>query len=149
MHMRTFLVSAASAALIAGGMTATPAMAAPAAPSEVGTYITNGDRVHVSSTPPRTASAHGWWIKVSGAGTKAKVTIWLQTKKSNGRWRSVAKGQKTVKSGGGSSRRANVRKTCANAQKRQWRSLIDVDIIGVSDSPEKAVTKAVTVRCGL
>ncbi|MFI0774831.1 hypothetical protein [Streptomyces sp. NPDC021212] len=61
----------------------------------------------------------------------------------------MARGQKNVTSGGGSSRRANVRKTCVNAQKRQWRSLIDVDIIGVSDSPEKAVTKAVTVRCGL
>ncbi|WP_229820774.1 MULTISPECIES: hypothetical protein [Streptomyces] len=132
-------------ALVTTGFSSTPATAAPSA----GAFISNGDRVHVSSTPPRTASAHAWWIKVSGPGTKAKVTIWLQTKTKNGKWRSVAKGSKTVKPGGGSSRRANARKTCANAQKTQWRTMIDVDIIGVNDTPEKAYTAAVTVKCGL
>lgn len=31
------------------------------AASDVGGFITDGDHVHVSSTPPATASAHGWW----------------------------------------------------------------------------------------
>lgn len=49
---------------------------------------------------------------------------------------------------GASSRRANARKTCENRDKTQWRSVIDVDLIGIADSPEKAVTKTVTLSCG-
>ncbi|WP_233534284.1 hypothetical protein [Streptomyces murinus] len=59
-----------------------------------GVFITDGDRVHISSTPPRTASAHAWWTHVSGPGTKPRL-------------------------------------------------------IGVPDSPEKAYTKPVTVKCGV
>jgi hypothetical protein len=76
------------------------------------------------------------------------VTIWLQAKDGHGKWHSVAEGAKVVKSGGGSSRRANVRKRCQGTGEVSWRSVIDVDIIGVSDSPEKAVTKTVSVHCG-
>ncbi|MFE9489737.1 MULTISPECIES: hypothetical protein [unclassified Streptomyces] len=53
----------------------------------------------MSSTPPATASAHGWW-------------------------------------------------KCENRIKTQWRSVIDVDLIGIADSSEKAVTKTVTLSCG-
>lgn len=45
--------------------------------------------------------------------------------------------------------RANARKTCANRQVREWRSVIDTDIIGVADTPEKAVTKVRRVTCGV
>lgn len=80
---------------------------------------------------------------------KAKVTVWLQTKHGN-TWRTVAEGSKKVKAGGkgASSRRANARRTCENRDKTQWRSVIDVDLIGIADSPEKAVTRAVTLACG-
>ncbi|MFJ8675716.1 MULTISPECIES: hypothetical protein [unclassified Streptomyces] len=160
MRMRTFITSAALATALIGG-SAVPAMAAPAAtppaapaaaPAAVpgpGTFITNGDRVHISSTPPRTASAHAWWTHVSGPGTKAKVTIWLQMK-SGTKWHSVAKNAKNLKSGnGGSARRVVARKKCTNHSKHQWRTKIDVDLIGVADSPEKAYTKPVTVKCGV
>lgn len=148
MRMRTLIPSAAMATALLGGSVA-PAMAAPAAANGPGVFITNGDRVHISSTPPRTASAHAWWTHVSGPGTKAKVTIWLQMK-SGQRWHSVAKNAKNLKSGnGGSARRVVARKKCANQNKRQWRTMIDVDLIGVADSPEKAYAKPVTVKCGV
>jgi hypothetical protein len=152
-RMRPLVLSAAVVALVIGGSLA-PAWAAVAdpaalrAPADVGTYLTNGDHVHISGTKPATASAHGWWLKVSGSGTKARVTVWLQVKDAHGRWHSVAKGAKVVKSGGGSSRRANVRKRCEGTRRETWRSLIDVDIIGVGDSPEKVATRAVQLRCG-
>lgn len=148
MRMRTLLTSAAlTTALLAGSVV--PATAAPATAKGPGVFVTNGDRVHISSTPPRTASAHAWWTHVSGPGTKAKVTIWLQMK-SGKKWHSVARNAKNLKSGnGGSARRVVARKKCANRSKRQWRTKIDVDLIGVADSPEKAYTKPVTVRCGV
>ncbi|MGC5395254.1 hypothetical protein ACPXCP_05820 [Streptomyces sp. DT20] len=158
MRTRTFLTSAAlTTALLAGSVapataapaTAAPATAAPATAKGPGVFVTNGDRVHISSTPPRTASAHAWWTHVSGPGTKAKVTIWLQMK-SGKKWHSVARNAKNLKSGnGGSARRVVARKKCANRSKRQWRTKIDVDLIGVADSPEKAYTKPVTVKCGV
>ncbi|MEW9517667.1 hypothetical protein [Streptomyces tubercidicus] len=169
MRMRTLITSAALATALLGGSVA-PAMAAPAAPAPApapvsaapvplmaapaaangpGVFITNGDRVHISSTPPRTASAHAWWTHISGPGTKAKVTIWLQMK-SGRAWHSVAKNAKNLKSGnGGSARRVVARKKCSNSSKHQWRTKIDVDLIGVADSPEKAYTKPVTVKCGV
>ncbi|MEW1750204.1 hypothetical protein [Streptomyces angustmyceticus] len=169
MRMRTFLTSAAVATALLAGSTApamaapapataapapataapAPVMAVPATASGAGVFITNGDRVHISSTPPRTASAHAWWTHVSGPGTKAKVTIWLQMK-SGRTWHSVAKNAKNLKSGnGGSARRVVARKKCANSSRHQWRTMIDVDLIGVADSPEKAYTKPVTVKCGV
>ncbi|RII08551.1 hypothetical protein DSC45_33080 [Streptomyces sp. YIM 130001] len=144
MRARILITSAAAAALLVGGLAA-PASAAPSA----GAFVTNGDRVHVSSTPPRTASAHAWWIKINGPGTKAKVTIWLEMKSTGGKWHAVSKGAKTVKSGGGSARRAVARKKCSNSKPRMWRTKIDVDIVGVADSPEKVYTKAVKVKCAV
>ncbi|MCX4730480.1 hypothetical protein [Streptomyces sp. NBC_01363] len=47
-----------------------------------------------------------------------------------------------------STHRANARKTCEGRKKTQWRSLIDVDVIGEADSPEKAVTATMTSNCG-
>ncbi|MGW2183887.1 hypothetical protein ACWCXX_39110 [Streptomyces sp. NPDC001732] len=133
-------------------MAAPSAYAAPEArPPDVGGFVTDGDHVHVSSTPPARASAHGWWLDPLGKhkSAKAKVTIWLQTR-HGGTWKTVASGSKSVKAGGkgASSRRANARKECENRDRTKWRSVIDVDLIGIADSPEKAVTKTVTLSCG-
>ncbi|MBD0707275.1 hypothetical protein BU197_02255 [Streptomyces sp. CBMA291] len=114
----------------------------------VGVFFTAGDRVHISSTPPITASAHGWWIDPDGGSAKAKVTVELQVEKSGGGWRTVATGSKTVKQGGGSSRRANARKTCVGGAQTKWRSRVDVDIIGEADTPEKLVTPTQVLACG-
>ncbi|MBZ4016258.1 hypothetical protein CCS38_11000 [Streptomyces purpurogeneiscleroticus] len=117
-----------------------------------GVFRTYGDRVHVSSSAPRTASAHGWWRKFSDDGSKAKVTVWLQVRAKKGsRWHTVAKGVKTIKPAKPRSRKPSTTalKKCNNHRTRQWRSLIDVDVVGVNDSPEKAYTKTVKLRCGV
>ncbi|WP_274561662.1 hypothetical protein [Streptomyces spiramyceticus] len=150
--MRKFIVAAAasSALVLAFGAAAPAGAAEQAAPPEPGVFVTNGDHVHISSTAPATASAHGWWKKISGPGTKAKVTIELQALDyRDNKWKTVATGSKTVKSGGGSVNRANARKTCTNrVMQVKWRSRIDVDLIGVADSPEKAITATKTLWCG-
>jgi hypothetical protein len=159
MRRHSILALLALATLLAVG-SATPAIAAPEHASELvtnaatvhpdgaGVFQTLGDNVHISSTPPKTASAHGGWRKISGSGTKAKVTVWLQMKSSkHGKWHTVAKGQKTVKSGGGSGRRATARKVCHSSQTHLWRSVVDVDLIGIPDSPEKLYTKTVSKHC--
>jgi hypothetical protein len=56
--MRALVLSAAAAALIAGSPVApawakTPGTSGRRAPTEVGTYITDGDHVHVSARSPR------------------------------------------------------------------------------------------------
>ncbi|MEV0845954.1 hypothetical protein AB0J21_08760 [Streptomyces sp. NPDC049954] len=111
-------------------------------------FETGGDYVHVSSRRPRTASAHGWWQDGNSRGAKAKVTVELEVKHGSS-WRKVASGSRTVMPGGGSSRRANVRYTCAGTKKTTWRSRVDVDIIGVADSPDKLETPAKTLSCGV
>ncbi|MFD9422462.1 MULTISPECIES: hypothetical protein [unclassified Streptomyces] len=114
----------------------------------IGDFQTAGDYVHFSSTPPPTASAHGWWLNGSGPGTKAKVTVSLQAKDGGGNWKSVETSSKTIKPGGGSARRANARKTCEGTAKTTWRSVVDVDVIGVRDSPSKLYTPSKTYPCG-
>lgn len=161
--MRRSLLSAVVAVVMSVGLATPPAAAASDAAvtsdgavtsddaaSEVGAFVTDGDHVHVSSTPPPTASGHGWWLDPFNKhrSVKATVTVWLQAK-DGGRWVTVAKGARRVKSGGGSSRRADARKRCENRERTQWRSVIDVDLIGIPDSPEKAVTTTVTLACGV
>ncbi|MBO0512653.1 hypothetical protein [Streptomyces beijiangensis] len=114
----------------------------------IGDFQTAGDRVHVSKAKTPTASAHGWWINGSGPGIKAKVTIWLQAKDSKGHWHTVAKDVKTVKPSGGSQGRATARKFCVGDADTIWRSIVDVDVIGVNDSPDKLTTPATSLKCG-
>ncbi|MFE3073584.1 hypothetical protein [Streptomyces sp. NPDC059247] len=142
-----------AAFLLLAASTPTPAWAlgrVPGAPSPepVDVFQTGGDAVHYSSTPPPTISAHGWWLDRDSGGAKAKVTVELQIQ-SGGSWRTVATGSKTVKQGGGSARRANARKTCVGTRSTTWRSRVDVDIIGVADSPNKLETPGKTFNCGV
>jgi hypothetical protein len=158
LRVKTLVTATLMAALATGPLLSSPAHAAdpeprPAAsvpnPSDpVEVFQTGGDYVHFSSTPPATASAHGWWLDSNSRGAKAKVTVDLQVKEG-GHWHTVATGHKTVKQGGGSARRANARFTCVGTKKTTWRSVVDVDIIGVADSPNKLETPPKTYRCGV
>ncbi|MER5778356.1 hypothetical protein ABT144_29500 [Streptomyces sp. NPDC002039] len=109
---------------------------------------TGGDAVHYFSTPPPTISAHGWWLDKDSGGAKAEVTVGLQIL-TGGRRHTVATGSKTVRQGGGSSRRANARKTCVGTKATTWRSRVDVDIIGVADSSNKLEPLGKTFNCGV
>ncbi|NSC22570.1 hypothetical protein FM076_15850 [Streptomyces albus subsp. chlorinus] len=76
--------------------------------SPINFFTTHGDDAHVTRGE---VSVHGWWIKQSGPAGKAKVTVWLQAHKRS-KWKTVAKGVRTVKPGTG--KRANARKKRKN-----------------------------------
>jgi hypothetical protein len=55
--------------------------------------------------------------------------------------------RQTVYSGGGSANRAVARAFCNNSTVTQWRSEIDVDVIGILDTPGKHYTPARSLYC--
>ena len=149
-------------AVVAGLMAAFPSVPASAEPtpsgvtqqaSDVGSFATAGDSVHVSMATGRPeASAHGWWQAKSGPalkpGAKAQVTVWLQAKDRKGKWKQVAMVSQTVRSGGKSGHRATARKACQGVRETSWRSIIDVDFVGGADSPRRLTTSVRKLKCG-
>jgi len=112
-------------------------------------FNTAGDYVHISNTPPRTASGHGWWENVSSDATLADVTVQLQVLNS-GNWVKVGPaGTARVRSGGGAGNRATGRYGCANSLNVSWRSVVDVDLVGYADSPERLYTPSRLLQCGV
>lgn len=51
-------------------------------------FLTYGDYIHISSTPPRAASAHGWWLRIDNEAALALVRVQLQIKRA-GLWLDV------------------------------------------------------------
>lgn len=110
-----------------------------------------GDYVHLSgSAGSLAASAHGWWTYPEPTDLKAKVTVQLQANLA-GTWTDVGpSGSEVIRPGtGGSGRRANARTLCVNAISTEWRSVVDVDIIGKLDAPNKLVTAVQRLDCGV
>ncbi|MET8764197.1 hypothetical protein [Lentzea sp. NPDC004782] len=117
-------------------------------PDAVCVFYTNGDYVHVSSTPPASASGHGWWTNGNCNATLAVVTVQLQQYYSDGKWRNIGSaGKATVRSGGGAGNRATGRVTCSNREVTGWRSVIDVDLVGLADDPSKLTTATRNITC--
>ncbi|QGG39888.1 hypothetical protein [Aeromicrobium yanjiei] len=110
-------------------------------------FFTKGDRVHGVGY----ASGHGWWLTADPSiiNKKAWVTIELQQYNlSELKWKTKDTGRKKVKQGGGSSRRANARRDCKKTNAGvPWRTRIDVDIIGVGDTPNKLTTAVTILSC--
>ncbi|MFF7388388.1 hypothetical protein ACFZAE_08010 [Streptomyces scabiei] len=166
MRIRTTAASAALAGLLALGA-AVPAHsddsdstpetantyslqteAAGAAAAGVGAFVTGGDNVHFSHTVAGAVNAHGWWKRISGPATKAKVTVDIQVKSGAG-WRTLNTGTKTVYSGGGSAKRASAAWKCTNLiQRNSFRSVVDVDLVGYPDDANKKITATQTLYCG-
>lgn len=112
------------------------------------TFTMNGDYVHVSSSAPREASGHGWWVNGNCRATLADVTVQLQQYYSDGSWRSTGTvGRARVRSGGGAGNRATGRAGCNSTSLTGWRSVIDVDVVGIVDDPNKAVTSGRNISC--
>ena len=117
-------------------------------PDALCTFSTRGDYVHISSTPPRSASGHGWWVNGNCQVTHAIVTVQLQQYYSDGRWRNVGPaGRATVRSGGGAGNRATGRVACTSSALTGWRSVIDVDLVGTIDDPGKLTTPTRNMGC--
>ncbi|MDL5160198.1 hypothetical protein [Actinomycetospora termitidis] len=111
---------------------------------------TEGDFVHISTTTSvRTASGHGWWRYSKDSDLRADVTVQLQVNRQ-GVWTDVGvPGIERVRPAtGGSVYRANARVPCVDRTPTEWRSVIDVDIVGVIDSPEKLYTTVRLLDCG-
>lgn len=114
------------------------------------TFYTNGDNVHYSHEPgPKTASAHGWWTTSDPElrTKKAHVTIWLQFHYASG-WTTVDKDERDVYQGGGGGKVAVARQVCNQTlDAGEWRSKIDVDIIGVADTADQHTTPEQWLLC--
>ena len=107
-----------------------------------------GDYVHVSSTPPPTASGHGWWNKGNCTAVKAQVTVQLQEFFSDGSWRNKGTaGSAAIYAGGGSGNRVTGRATCtAGTALTGWRSVVTADVIGQSGLSQ-IITAAQDIYC--
>jgi len=93
-------------------------------------------------------SAHGWWVRVTGRATLARVTVQIQ--QHWGGWVNVGqRGNKVVRSGGGSGNRATARTRCHRYKGKTYtyRSVVDVDIIGYPDDPNKLRTRPANTNC--
>lgn len=167
-HVRKGLIAAAmaGAALVAapqlavaasGPSAAVPAVApasartsgavTPSAAEDVCFFETAGDYVHVSSSAFE-ASGHGWWVNGDCETATAVVTVQLEEYYSDGSWRKVGTvGKKTVRSGGGSSDRSTGRAGCTGSATVSWRSVIDVDLVGLADDPDKLTTPVRDLSC--
>lgn len=72
----------------------------------------------------------------------------LQQYYSDGSWRNAGTvGRATVRSGGGSGYRATGRAACYSNSQTGWRSLVDVNVVGIIDDPGKLTTPSVNVFC--
>jgi hypothetical protein len=111
-------------------------------------FYTNGDYVHISTSEPQTASGHGWWTNKDCPTPLADVSVRLQLLK-NGAWTDVAWSSKTVGPGGGAGSRATARVECKTIAWSQWRSVVDVDLVGLFDTTEVYTTAARGLYCGL
>lgn len=115
--------------------------------SAVCLFYTRGDYVHISSSAFE-ASGHGWWDNVNCNTTTATVTVQLQQYYSDGSWRNVGTvGSATVRSGGGAGNRATGRAACTSSSTTGWRSVIDVNLVGIIDDPGKLTTASRNIAC--
>src|SRR5215472_11627518 len=111
------------------------------------TPIARGDNVHISSTPPATASGHGWWLRGNCTAARAVVSIFLQEHFSDGSWRARGQGgQGTFIPGGGAGHRATARAVCLTRNLTGWRSHVDVSVVGQSGTAS-TTTSAVNITC--
>ena len=76
------------------------------------------------------------------------ITINTVQNHVHGSWRNVGTaGQATVKSGGGAGKRATGRVACDSKNMTGWRSVIDVDVVGIIDTPGKLTTSNRDIAC--
>jgi hypothetical protein len=137
----------ASALAAAGGTTSTDTSSPANAEALFCNFYTNGDYVHISSTAFE-ASGHGWWTNVDCNTSYADVTVQLQEYYSDGSWRNKGiVGRARVRSGGGAGNRATGRAGCESGAVTGWRSVVDVDLVGLADDPGKLYTPGQNIGC--
>jgi hypothetical protein len=95
--------------------------------------------------------AHGWWIRFSGPARWAWVTVQIQQRVHGGFVSVGTRGRTRVKPRNRGGRRVTARGRCHHYRGRTYyyRSLVDVDIIGHKDTPEKLYTPIVSSPCSV
>lgn len=110
------------------------------------TFATKGDRIRFKTNDM--LSAHGWWIALVPKATawKAKTTIDIQFKSRKTGWTTVERGFRIA--GPGTAKRASAREVCSDKRfAYYWRTVVDVDIIGMVDTAEKYYSPRVKLFC--
>jgi hypothetical protein len=110
-------------------------------------FETHGDNVHYSGSE---VSGHGWWINRGCPTSTAVVTVRLEAFYSDGIWRTVNTAQSAVLSGGGAGRRTTARAQCRSAGGLfSFRTIVDVDLVGVNDPSGVGITPVQNLLCTL
>jgi hypothetical protein len=80
------------------------------------------------------SAAYGWggWQNISCPTSRAVVTVTLQ-EYTSGAWRTVVAAAPTLPSGYG----VTVGASCFSSAYTYWRTIVDVDLVGVSDPADK------------
>lgn len=102
----------------------------------IGTFTSVAQRPHVSAG---SASAHGCW-RLDGPRLKghlANVEVWLQVRIGSS-WVTMQHGEANVYPGCGGGKDAVAKHRCMGPQDTLWRTKVDVDVLGVLDTPRKA-----------
>ena len=73
--------------------------------------------------------------------------IWCNFRAGACWWKKVDKQKKEVRPGGGAGKRSNARTSCLNSNEVSFRSVIDVNLVDMSDPPGKLRTRRVEFNC--
>ena len=120
------------------------------------TYRTRSDDIHFSGSQ---LSVHGWWETVSSTGcpSKADVNVQLQGLmcQSFGRievcwWETIephGEEEANLWPGGGRGKRVTGRSDCASNTGTGFRSVVDVDLVGIWDPSQKLRSAGEEFQC--
>ncbi len=62
-------------------------------------------------------------------------------------WDTVDSPKKRIKEGGGSANRVTARNACSSSEIVAYRSVVDVDLVGEVDPPDKLITPSIDLLC--
>ena len=120
------------------------------------TYRTRSDDIHYSGSQ---LSVHGWWETVSSTGcpSKADVNVQLQGLMCQSYvgfevcwWETVqpdGEEDANLWPGGGRGKRVTGRSDCASNTGTGFRSVVDVDLVGIWDPSQKLVSAGEEFQC--
>lgn len=115
-------------------------------------FLTGVDNPYISrSSAKKAVHVHGWWTTSYKdlVNRRAKVTVQMQSYTDAAGWFNVGSlASGTHRQGGGSGKRTTGHFECKNDALTRWRAYVDVDIIGVWDTPGKRFSKEVELHCG-
>ena len=106
-------------------------------------YTTEGDYPHKSGGD---VSAHGWWENNDPDCPRyADVEVWLKAwlclydgdQKVRCYWETLDHDEKRIREGGGKGKRTSVRHGCSGSKPISFRNIVDVDLVGIWDWPDK------------